>query len=174
MLQPRQLVAQYLAHGLDAGEACLVVTTDQDVRSVADSITDRASTDEVDRLGIVDATGQEPDPEAFPSLLESVGSPADLTGIGIALTKLVEPLAASEPSGYRLVIDSVSSLLVYTGFERVYRFLHAVTNRMDAVDGTSISLLSTGTDRAQAKRFEPLRRRPRGSRGRRRPRVSHS
>ena len=155
MLGMRGVAYRFLAHGLDASEGCVVVTTETDAPTVADAVAGHATAD-LDDLGIVDATGWESDPDSVPYRVEPVGSPSDLTGIGIGLTKLLEALHAAGTEGYRVVVDSLSSLLVYTGFGRLYRLMHTITNRIDRIGGVSLSLLNASTDREQIAKLESL------------------
>lgn len=156
MLGLRRLMDRYVEQGLDDGEGCVIVTTTQDAASVVASIEDRVDDEAFDRLGVIDATSQEPAPSTLPCRVESISSPADLTGIGIALSKLLESFVDADLEGYRVLVDSVSVLLVYSGFERVYQFLHTVTNQLDTIDGSSVWLLSGDTDQAQIDRFVGL------------------
>lgn len=156
MLGLRRLMDRYVEQGLDEGDGCVIVTTTQDAASVVASIEDRVGDEALDRLGVVDATSQEPDPSSLPCRVESITSPADLTGIGIALSKLLESFVDADLDGYRVLVDSVSVLLVYSGFERVYQFLHTVTNQLDTIDGSSVWLLSGDTDQSRIDKFVGL------------------
>jgi len=147
---------RYLASGLDAGDGCVLVTTTDGVESTVAAVSDHADREVGDRLGIVDATTREGDPSAVPCRVETVPSPADLTGIGIALNKLLEAHYESDVEGYRVVVDSVSALLVYAGFDRVYKFLHTVTTQIDGLGGTSITLLAADTEGTDVHRLEGL------------------
>jgi len=149
----RQLGYRYAGAGLTAGEATVVVTTDRDATAVAEAIDSLAP---IETLGIVDATDRDPEPDAVPCRLESAGSPADLTGIGIGVVDLIEEFHESGADRYRLLVDSVSSLLVYSAFERVYRLLHSLTNHLSAAGGTSLSLLTSGVDDQAGSRLEGL------------------
>lgn len=151
MVGLRQLGYEFVGRRLTAGDQGLVVTTDQGAGAVTDAIRDHVDTDDLERLGIIDATGQDPPPDLV-ARVESVGSPADLTGIGIGLTKLRE--AGNDDPG--VLVDSVSSLLVYSGFDRVYEFLHAITNRIGAAGGSSLCLLSSDTNEQGLSRLESL------------------
>lgn len=152
----QHVTMQYVASGLETGDGCVLVSTNKTAGRVVDTLGDRTTAANFDQLGIVDATRQDPADVTAPCRLESVTSPADLTGIGIAINKLLESLYASDVDGYRVVIDSVSPLLVYADFERVYKFLHAVTNQVDVVDGTSIMLISDDTEQAELHKLESL------------------
>ncbi|MFB6117999.1 MAG: DICT sensory domain-containing protein [Halosegnis sp.] len=133
MLGTRRLTDRYLVGGLERGATCVLVTTD----TAADRATERLAAatetdDAISRLGVVDATGQSPDSAADDNV-ESVGSPADLTGIGIAFQRLFERLGAGTGTP-RVVVDSLSTLIVYSDVERVYRFTNTLTNLLDQVD----------------------------------------
>lgn len=68
--------------------------------------------------------------------VESVADPADLTGVGIALNKCLTQW--DQPSvRLGLCFDSLSVLLQYAEFERVFKFLHTLTNKLAAVDATA-------------------------------------
>jgi KaiC/GvpD/RAD55 family RecA-like ATPase len=156
MLGMRGFAYRFLARGLDAGDGCVVVTTDRDAATVADAVAGYTDTDSIDRLGIVDATGGDDYPDSAPYAVDAAGSPADLTGIGIGVSKLLEEFHDDGAKRYRLVLDSLSSLLVYAGFERLYRFMHTVTNQIGQIDGISLSLISADTDRQDADKLNGL------------------
>lgn len=154
MLGLRQVGYEFVARGLSAVDAGVVVTTDRGARRVTDAIDELAVAPELDRLGIVDASGQEP-PLDLSARTESAGSPADLTGIAIGLTKLLDGVSGAE-HGIRVLVDSVSTLLVYSGFQRLYKFLHSMTHRIEDVGGSSLSTLSRDIDEEGIRRLEEL------------------
>ncbi|MFB6303737.1 MAG: hypothetical protein ABEH47_01115 [Haloferacaceae archaeon] len=143
LLGARTLGYRFVAAGLDDGEAAVVVSTDRSADRVADAVGEYASsTDALVRLGIVDCSGHASD---APCAVAPVGSPADLTGIGIGVSQLLDRF-----EGYdrlRLVLDSVSTLLVYNDFERVFRFVHALAGRVESRGARSLLLLQSDTDR---------------------------
>lgn len=63
--------------------------------------------------------------------IETVSSPADLTGIGIAVTKALEQW---QGNGNQTVIcfHTLTTLLQYADIEITYRFLHVLTSRMES------------------------------------------
>jgi hypothetical protein len=152
MLGLRRLAYRYVARGLADGEGCVVVTTDRSAADVAERLRE-AGVAATDRVGVVDATGQAPTAD-LP--VETVGSPADLTGIGIGVSKLLEQLHDAGVDGYRVLLDSLSTLLVYAEFERVYQFVHTLTGRIGDVDGRSLTLLSSDTDGGALGRLQGL------------------
>jgi hypothetical protein len=74
-------------------------------------------------------------------------SPADLTGLGMRVSAALSSVVEEATPPPVVFVDSVSTLLLYADLERVYRFLHVLNNRVDALDGRSVHLLHTdGTD----------------------------
>lgn len=56
-----------------------------------------------------------------------VPDPADLTGVGMAVSDWVEARDGGRPAG--VCLDSLSTLLQYADSERAFRFLHALTGQ---------------------------------------------
>jgi hypothetical protein len=81
-----------------------------------------------------------------------VSSPGDLTGIGVAATKAIGATPEPRRTRSRVLIDSVSTLLLYADVETVYRFLHTLAGRVKTVDGHVVSVLHTDAldDRTRA------------------------
>jgi hypothetical protein len=65
--------------------------------------------------------------------LQTVGAPADLTGLGIAVS---EQLREWAQTGRQNVVcfDSVTALLQYVDIDTAYEFLHVITGRMYSFD----------------------------------------
>jgi len=155
MLGTRRLTDRYLLTGLERGATCVLVTTDTAADRVIDRLTAAAGTDEaVTRLGVVDATGQSTIDDADANV-ESVGSPADLTGIGIAFQRLFERLGTGTGTP-RVVLDSLSSLVVYNNIETVYRFTNTMTNLPDQVDAGGRFLMQPDVEDAEIDRLQAL------------------
>lgn len=68
--------------------------------------------------------------------IETVSSPADLTGIGMKISAILEDFAEME-SELVVCFHSLTVLLQYTDIQRAFRFLHVITGRMAAVDATA-------------------------------------
>lgn len=80
--------------------------------------------------------GRGPEPPHNDYHVESVPDPGDLTGLGMALQ---DCLRAWQGDRYDvgLCFDSLSILLQYADIERVYRFLHVLTRRLETVDASA-------------------------------------
>lgn len=69
----------------------------------------------------------------------SVTTPADLTGISICLSKGYERY--EETGGRRILLDNLSTLLIYSELDRVYRFISAINRRVTDVNDATVQLL---------------------------------
>jgi len=79
----------------------------------------------------------------------SVASPADLTGVGICLSKGYDRHGTG---GDRCVlIDNLSTLLIYSDIGRVYRFLSVINSRIADVGDTTVQLLDADAIRSEDK-----------------------
>ncbi|MFB6163145.1 MAG: hypothetical protein ABEJ86_06900 [Halococcoides sp.] len=92
----------------------------------------------VDGLRIVDATASESDDDA--DRVFSVSTPGDLTGVGIAIAEATDSIDDGVPP---VLIDSLSTLLMYNDVETVYRFADSVRSQTRDGAGVTISTLNT-------------------------------
>ncbi len=83
--------------------------------------------------GVVGRRGPEPDGDYFVEALTDAG---DLTGLGVALNQVLSEWDQAG-SDLALCFDSLSILLQYAEFDRVFRFLHMLTGKLATVDATA-------------------------------------
>jgi KaiC/GvpD/RAD55 family RecA-like ATPase len=132
----RRLGVRMLAEGLADGEGAVAVTAQQSGAELRAELADVRESLDTSRLAVVDCVAGQTDTEDDGhDLSESVSSPADLTGVGIALTDVLQLLADRGVDRIRLVLDSLSTLLMYADFERVYRFCHVLVQRVESIGG---------------------------------------
>ncbi|MFB6192476.1 MAG: RAD55 family ATPase [Haloarculaceae archaeon] len=119
-----------LVAGHAAGSATVAVTTEEpggDVRDRFERFAGPAY--DADRFAVVDCAGgpagdlREDGPD------QRVSSPNDLTGVGMALMRALNDLDGGD-GGYRLLFDSLSTLLPYRGAETTFKFAHTVCSRL--------------------------------------------
>jgi hypothetical protein len=145
-----------LAADDDADTGTVFVTTDDSPSALWQRY--RAHVPEADprSVCIVDATGasaasgptettvDETATDGSDPCVATVGSPADLTGTGIAVSKLLEALVAQQGlDRLRLGLLSLNTMVMYADDERVVKFLHAMARRVDAVDGFGLVVVHT-------------------------------
>ena len=70
------------------------------------------------------------------SLVDTVASPADLTGLGITLSEQLRAWSG-DGNDVALCFDSVSELLHAVDTQTAFRFLHVLTGRFNSVDASA-------------------------------------
>jgi len=136
----RALGFDILAAGVDAGDGAVVVSTKDSAQRVLSDLERRfdyenqpvAVVDCVTRQqGISDVTEDE--------RIKYVSSPVDMTGIGIKLSEILEEFYQTrEIKHNRVMLHSLSTLLMYSDLQTVFRFLHVFTGRIQSVDGLGL------------------------------------
>ncbi|HOT93888.1 MAG TPA: hypothetical protein PK089_01680 [Methanoregulaceae archaeon] len=137
---PDQLREQNLAltgELLAAGYRVCVITTNYPYRVLL-RLYASAGLD-LDRIDFIDAItpyalGAMPPPD---SRCRFIQSPTDLTGIGIGV---IELLAAHPGEQTCILIDSVSTMLIYLSPTSLSKFIHFVANRLRLLDHSGIFL----------------------------------
>jgi len=90
-----------------------------------------------DRCGIIcvgETTRSSGDGGMSPGAVACVDDPMDLTGVGLKMGRYLETHGRAETV---VSFDSVTVLLQYVDTRRAFRFLHAIGNRVRAVDATA-------------------------------------
>lgn len=127
-----RLVLDLLARGSTVGESTVLVTTNHGAERATSALQERDAL-VADRMGVIDCTAQEsgqPDTEIG---IRYLNSPGDLTGISLEFAKLVKGFP--DPGGpLRVGFSTVSTVLMYTNPETVFRFLHVFTSRIRSGD----------------------------------------
>lgn len=154
------LMLETLARGTENGEGSIVVATRDDERAVLDDYERVSPGFERSRVGIVECiSGQRGEGTEYEgeALVRRASSPADLTGIGIGASELMNDLHEGGADGVRVGVDSLSTLLLYTEFDRLARFLHVLSGRIDRADGIGLFVINPGTiDAAQFDQLKTL------------------
>ena len=140
MLGKERLALELLAAGSE--EEAIAVTPDTAGGRLRNSFESVAGG--LDRLRVVDCTGAS-SKGSFDDTddMKYVASPGDLTGIGMGIVKCTRDMGESV-DGLRLAVLSLSTLLRYSGPDRVFNFLHTVTGRVSAADYLGIATLDPG------------------------------
>lgn len=141
-------LAMHLAQPVNS-DYTIIISTDQDAQEIRTEFGFPES--ESYRLWIIDCITKTlvpaiPDEEQ----VKYVGSPVDLTGMGIKFTKILDGIqrtdAARNPLPgtlrIRVCINSLSSFLIYTKLEVVYRFFHILSARIRRMNGIGIYILN--------------------------------
>lgn len=147
----RRLAFEILAHGANSGEGAVIVTTrDSSDRVLTDF---RSLLDDPDgaHLGIVDCVTQHQGRSANDTdLVKYTSSPVDMTGIGIKFSEFVEEFYTQRNvKRNRVTIDSLSTLLMYSDLQTVFRFMHVLTSRIEDADAIGVHVLESAAHDAE-------------------------
>jgi len=141
----RRMALEILADGSDRGEGVIVVTTrDSANRLLSDYealVSDPQSVD----IGIVDCvtkhqgrTAQDTD------IVKYASSPEDMTGIGIKFSEFVEEFQTERGiENVRVLVDSLSTLLMYSDVQTAFRFMHVFTSRLENADAMGLHTIES-------------------------------
>jgi len=77
-------------------------------------------------------------------LVRYASSPVDLTGIGIELSELLRALYQKRGlTRNRILLHSLSTLLMYSDLQTVFRFLHVFTGRVQSADALGVFIIDS-------------------------------
>ena len=141
----RELGFQILADGVRSGEGAIVVTTKDGADRVLDDFAEMAGV-ESPTVGVVDCVTKQ---QGMGSRRESdlvryASSPNDLTGIGIELSELLRTLyEGRQVTENRILLHSLSTLLMYSDLQTVFRFMHVFTGRVQSADALGVFVVDS-------------------------------
>ncbi|QZX98834.1 RAD55 family ATPase [Halobaculum rubrum] len=136
----RELALDVLAEGTRSGEGAIMVTTKDSADRLLEQFAKREPY-EGRPVAVVDTVTRQ---QGVNDVRESdrikyTSSPVDMTGIGIKLSSFLE--AFYKDRGIRqnrVMVHSLSTLLMYSDLQTVFRFLHVFTGRIQSVDGLGL------------------------------------
>jgi len=136
----KQLAFDILASGVRDGEGAIVVSNTDGAKRVFEAFEERI--DYTERpVAVVDCvTRQQGVSEARDDAqVRYTSSPVDMTGVGIKFSELLEEFYERQGvERNRVFLDSLSTLLMYSDLQTVFRFLHVFTGRVQSVDGLGL------------------------------------
>ena len=139
----RELAYDILGHGADTGAGTIVVSNQDSAERILQMYGPRIDRDD-GTLGIIDCVTKHQGQGTISDSdrIRYASSPADMTGIGIKFTELIEEFYAERGIERNVVLfDSVTTLLMYSDLETVFRFLHVFTSRVGNADAMGLFLL---------------------------------
>lgn len=151
MTGKRTLAMEWLASGAREGDGAIVVSTKDSAERVradfAELVGERT---EEPLLGLVDCVTRQQGTATLTDdpLVHYASSPVDLTGIGIELSELLRYFYEERGvTRNRVLLHSLSTLLMYSNLQTVFRFLHVFTGRVQSADALGLFIIDeTGHD----------------------------
>jgi len=138
------LAIELLTAGYDDGNGFMCITTRDSVARVVGTFERFVPSMDSQRIGVVDCSGSDRT-TSTDVLTERAASPADLTGISIAMAKLHNQFQQRGITELRHALISVSTLLRYLDVNRVFKFLHIYTRRVDDTESFGVFTLDDDT-----------------------------
>jgi len=140
-------------HGAAVNEnAVITVTTRESANHILEWFKERNLDIPMSRIGIIDCVtktlgGATTENEN----IKIASSPVDLTGIGVKISQFLEEFFMKKNTQkIQLHINSLSTILMYSNIQTVFRFLHVFTGRIKAAGALGIYVIESGMHDEQA------------------------
>lgn len=140
------IVNNIVYKGLKIGDAAVIVTTREPGENVVDWFNYNNIDIPMDHLGIVDCVTKTLGvPTSDTAIIRRASSPVDLTGIGVKISQFLEEFWMKKSIRKTwLCINSLSTILMYSNIQTVFRFLHVFTGRVKAAGAIGIYVVEDG------------------------------
>lgn len=144
----RYLTLQTLAAGATEGEGTVVVSTRESARQVRGEFGQLVDEGTSAGVGVVDTVTQHLGQDTDDDMTKYTASPGDMSDIGIKFSEFIQSFYTDQEREHnRVAIDSLSTLLLYSNLQTVFRFVHVSTSRIESVDGLGLyTIESTAHD----------------------------
>lgn len=135
-----------------SGNAVTTVTTRESAVHILEWFREQKLDLPLGNIGIIDCVSKTlgytaPDNEN----IKIASSPVDLTGIGVKISLFFEEFSRKKNiQKIQLHINSISTILMYSNIQTVFRFLHVFTGRIKSIGGIGIYLIESGMHDEQA------------------------
>ncbi len=135
-----ELINNIMYTGLNSDDSSIIVTTRETGERVLEWYLQNDTELTFNNLGVVDCVTRTLGiPAHDVKNIKRASSPVDLTGIGVKISQYFEDfLNVKKIPGIRLCINSLSTILMYSNIQTVFRFLHVFTGRVKASNGLGL------------------------------------
>ena len=149
MTGKQSLAYDILAQGTRNDEGAIIVTTKDNSKKTLSKYEDRInrSVDDVP-VAVVDCVSRQQGMSNTEDTrhIKYASSPVDMTGIGINLSELLEDFYENQGiKRNRVLLHSISTLLMYSDLQTVFLFLHVFTGRISSADALGIYVIDPTT-----------------------------
>ncbi|HEY9245710.1 MAG TPA: ATPase domain-containing protein [Candidatus Methanoperedens sp.] len=126
--------------------AVITVTTRESAAHILDWFKENNLALPSSRIGIVDCVTKTLSGVAVESEnVKIASSPVDLTGIGVKISQFLEEFTMKKNiQKIQLHINSLSTILMYSNIQTVFRFLHVFTGRIKSAGSLGIYIIESG------------------------------
>jgi KaiC/GvpD/RAD55 family RecA-like ATPase len=136
----RSIALDILAEGATNGDGAIIVTTKDGAKRVLSDFEKRTPY-EGKPVAIVDCVTRQQGVGEIrdDDRIKYTSSPVDMTGIGIKLSEFLQAFYQDRNiEQNRIMLHSLSTLLMYADLQTVFRFLHVFTGRIQSVEGLGL------------------------------------
>lgn len=141
-----EIVKAFMGKAMSRGNSVIFVTTKDPGERVLESFERNEAEIPLDRVGIVDCVTKTLGLGTTDLVnIKRAASPVDLTGIGVKISQFLEDFWMKK--GIRetwLCINSLSTILMYSNLQTVFRFLHVFTGRVKTAGAIGIYVVDLG------------------------------
>jgi KaiC/GvpD/RAD55 family RecA-like ATPase len=147
MSQKEVILYNIMYHGTAVNEnAVITVTTSESATHIMEWFKENKMVLPLSRIGIIDCITKSMGGDA--SETESIKiaiSPVDLTGIGVRISQFFENfLIKNNIRKIQLHMNSLSTILMYSNIQTVFRFIHVFTGRIKETGALGIFVMDSG------------------------------
>ncbi|WP_135820122.1 RAD55 family ATPase [Halostella litorea] len=146
MTGKRRIATEILAEGSKQGDGAIVVTTKDSADKLVTEYERLVPELDDAPFGVVDCvTKQRGVGNAEnTSRVKYASSPVDMTGLGIQLSEFLQEFYETRSiQRNRVLLHSVSTLLMYSNVQTVFRFLHVFTGRVQSAEALGLYVLDS-------------------------------
>jgi KaiC/GvpD/RAD55 family RecA-like ATPase len=136
----RSLALNVLGEGSRNGEGSIIVTTKDSGDRVLENFASSVE-GEIGPVAVVDCVTKQQGAGSLSDddRIRYVSSPVDMTGIGIQLSEFLQEFYQDRGVHQnRVMLYSLSTLLMYSDLQTVFRFLHVFTGRIQSIGGLGL------------------------------------
>lgn len=139
-----------VAEGLGTGEAVILISTMETGESAVGRFKSAAGLEHTQRLAVIDCMSRQLGLSVADTPgIKRVSGPMDLTGMGVRASQFLDEFRAKGLK-VRLCVNSLSTLLMYSSLQAVFRFLHVLAGRVSIVGALGAYLVEEGMHEARA------------------------
>lgn len=150
----KEAILNYIMyHGAVNNEnAVVTVTTRESAQHILDWFKERNLDMPMSRIGVIDCVSKTLGVTIVENeSIKIASSPVDLTGIGVKISQFFDEfLMKKNTQKIQLHINSLSTILMYSNIQTVFRFLHVFTGRIKAAGALGIYVIESGMHDEQA------------------------
>jgi len=125
-------------------KALIIVTTNEPPINILERLKKKKLDLLLSRIGIVDSISNNFVTSDFENVtIKTVSSPADLTSIGVRIGEFIDDFSEKDMK-IQIHINSLSTILMYSNIQTIFRFLHYLTGRIKAAEALGIFAIDSG------------------------------